>query len=115
MVVAVIIIIIIIMLLYFYYTLIIAIQMLYVPEQQHWVATSYMDAELKLYDSIFTGELTRSLEEQLVRIYSPLAQDESLDITAVSVHQQSGETDCGLFATAFALHAAMRKNFKTIC
>ena len=49
--------------------LIIAIQILYVPERQYWVATSYMDAELKRYDSMFTGELTPSLEEQLVRIY----------------------------------------------
>ena len=48
-----------------------------------------MDAELKLYNSMFTGELTPSLEEQLVRIYSPLAGDESLVITAVSVQQQS--------------------------
>ena len=70
-----------------------------------------MDAELKLY----TGELTPSLEEQLVQIYSPLARDVSLVITAVCVQQQSGGTDCGLFATAFALHAAMTKNFKTIC
>ena len=93
------------MLLYFYYTLIIAIQILYVPEQQHWVATSYMDAELKLYDSMFTRELTPSLEEQLVRIYLPLAWDESLIITAICVQQQIGETDCGLFATAFALHS----------
>ena len=30
------------------------------------------------------------------------------------MQQQSVGTDCGLFATAFALHAAMRKNFKTI-
>ena len=74
-----------------------------------------MDAKLKLYDSMFTGELTPSLEEQLVRIYLPLARDESLVINAVSVQQQNGGTDCGLFATAFALHAVMRKNFKTIC
>ena len=59
-------IIIIIIIIYFYYTLIIAIQFLYVPEWQHWVATSYMDAELKLYGSMFTGELTSSLEAQLV-------------------------------------------------
>ena len=95
--------------------LIIAIQILYVPERQYWVATSYIDAELKLYDSMFTGELTASLEEQLVRIYLPLAHDESLVITAVCVQQQGGGTDCGLFATAFALHTVMRKNFKTIC
>ena len=31
------------------------------------------------------------------------------------MHLQSGRTDCGLIATAFVLHAAMRKNFKTIC
>ena len=60
-------------------------------------------------------ELTPSLEEQLVRIYSPLARDESLVINIVSVQQQSGGTDCGLFPTAFALHTAMRKHFKTIC
>ena len=64
-----------------------------------------MDAELKLYDSMFTGELTPSLEEQLVRIYLPLAWDEPLIITAICVQQQIGETDCGLFATAFALHS----------
>ena len=74
-----------------------------------------MDAELKLYDSMFTGELTQSLEEQLLLIYSPLVRDESLIITAVFVQQQSGRTDCGLFATAFVLHPAMKKNFKTIC
>ena len=74
-----------------------------------------MDAELKLYNSMFTGELTSSLEEQLVRIYSPLIRDESLVITAVSVQQQSGRTDCGFFTTAFALHTAMRNNFKIIC
>ena len=93
------------MLLYFYYTLIIAILILYVHERQHWVATSYMDAELELYDSMFTGELTPFLDEQLFRIYLPLARDASLVITAVSVHQQSGRTDCGLFRTAFALYA----------
>ena len=80
-----------------------------------YIATSYMDAELKLYDSMFTGVLTASLEEQLVQIYSPLARDESLVIFAVCVQQQSGGTDSVLFATAFALHAVMRKNFKTIC
>ena len=74
-----------------------------------------MDAELKLYYSMFTGELTLSLEEQLVRIYSPLPRDEPLVITTVCVQQQSGGTDSGLFVTAFALHAAMRKNFNTIC
>ena len=31
------------------------------------------------------------------------------------MQQQSGRTDCGLFATAFALHTVMRNNFKTIC
>ena len=74
-----------------------------------------MDVDLKMYDSMFSGELTLSLEEQLVRIYLPLAQNEFLVITAVCVQQQSGGTDYGLFATAFALHTAMKKNFKTIC
>ena len=43
-----------------------------------YIVSSYMDAELKLYDSMLTGELTPSLEEQLVRIYSPLAWAQSL-------------------------------------
>ena len=81
------------LLLHFYYTLILVIQIFYVPEWQHWVATSYMDADLKLYNSRFTGERTPSVEEQLVRIYSPLARDESLVITAVFVQQQSGGTE----------------------
>ena len=67
------------MLLHFYYTLIIAIQILFVPERQHWVATIaiYMDADLKLHNSMFNRKITPSLEEQLLRIYTPLAPDES--------------------------------------
>ena len=44
----------------------IAIQILFVPERQHWVATAYHDGEVHIYDSCFPGYLCPSTEEQLV-------------------------------------------------
>ena len=84
-----------------------AVQILYIPERQHWVTTSYHNGEVRLYDSKFSGQLTASLEEQIVRIYKPAVQNDSLMLTAIPVQQQSGGVDCGLYSTAFAYHAAM--------
>ena len=47
-----------------------AVQILFVPERKHWVATAYRDGEVLLYDSLFPGSLTPSTEEQLVRLLS---------------------------------------------
>ncbi len=41
---------------------------LFVPERKHWIATSYRDGEVLLYDGLFSGSLTASAEEQLVQL-----------------------------------------------
>ena len=46
-------------------------------------ATSYKDGELKLYDSMFSGKLTESLEKHIAKIYSPVAQNGCLVVTVV--------------------------------
>ena len=84
-----------------------AVQIFFVPERAHWVATSYLHGEVLLYDSLFNGKLSASLEEQIVRVYRPAVADGGLLVTAVPVQQQTGGTDCGLFSIAFSYHAAI--------
>ena len=64
------------------------------------------NGEVRLYDSLFNGKLTSSLEQQLARLYGNLAEEDQLMVTAVSVQQQQGGSDCGAFAIANAFHAA---------
>ncbi len=45
----------------------VAVQILFVPERKHWIATSYRDGEVLLYNDLFSGSLTASTEEQLVQ------------------------------------------------
>ncbi len=90
--------------------LILAVQIHYVKEWLHWVATSYRDGQVKLYDSLFNGKLSPSLEVQLIQLYRPAIRDGGLLVTAESVQQQSGGTDCGAFGIAFAYYAAQGKD-----
>ena len=91
-----------------------AIQILFVPERHHWIATHYSGGEVLLYDSCFPGTLSPSTEEQLVRLYQPAVRDNLLMVTAVSTQQQEGSTDCGLFSIAAAYHAAVGDNLEGI-
>ena len=84
-----------------------AIQILFVPESYHWVATSYDDGKVKRYDSLFQGKLTPSLEQQIVQLYSCAAQNGMIKVKAVPMQQQTGNTDCGLFSIAAAVHVAL--------
>ena len=68
------------------------------------------NGELRRYDSKFSGQLTPSLEEQMVCIYHPVFQSEMTMITAIPFQQQAANTKCGLFAIAFAHHAAIGEN-----
>ena len=42
------------------------------------------------------------------------ANDSALIVTQYPVQQQSGSTDCGLFSIAFAYHAAIGDNLRTL-
>ena len=59
-----------------------AVQIHYVPERKHWVASSYFDGKVRLYDSLFNGKLTPSIEVQLIQLYRPAIRDGALVVTA---------------------------------
>ena len=62
---------------------------------------------VNLYDSVYTGRLTPSLEKQIAEIYRPVVKDGMLPVTMVSFQQQVGDTDCGVYSIAAAYSAAL--------
>ena len=84
-----------------------AVQILHVVQRDHWVATSYSGCVVNLYDSVYTGRLTPSLEKQIAEIYRPVVKDGMLPVTMVSFQQQVGGTDCGVYSIAAAYSAAL--------
>ena len=66
--------------------------------------------EVTIYDSKYNGELPPSLTHQLAIIYKQFADNDDdetfLNLNVPNVQQQTGVDDCGLFAIAFAVHAA---------
>ena len=47
------------------------------------------------------------MKEQMAIIYKEATQSNVLTVRAMSIQQQTGGVDCGLFAIAFACHAAL--------
>ena len=79
----------------------------------HWVTSTSIGREVRIYDSKFKwGKLSASLQIQLATVYelctevSPDGDHTLLPVKMASVQQQRGYTSCGLFAIAFAFHAA---------
>ena len=79
-----------------------ALQFHFESEQEHWLATSYINGDVQLYDSKFTRKLLRSLELQICQIYQNAVVNGSL---LVAVQQQTGSIECGVMAIANAYHA----------
>ncbi len=84
-----------------------AVQILFVPEKRHWIATAYRNGKVLVYVSLFPGILAPSTEEQLERLYQPAVRDSWLAVTVVPFQQQEGGTKCGLFSIAAAYHFAV--------
>ena len=85
--------------------------------ENHWVASSFMNGFISLYDSLSSGTISAGLEIQLARIYGHLEgsiEDGGLTIHHVSVQKQEGTKDCGVYAIAFAYHAALGENLEEI-
>ena len=57
-----------------------------------------------VYDSCFSGLLSPSIHEMLVRLYRPAVRDSSLVVTVIVQHR--GSADYGLFAIGTAFQAA---------
>jgi len=82
--------------------------------RSHWVTSTMLNDKITLYDSSFdeTDPLSSCLQLQLALIYkSRVEEDDNGEKTLVieipAVQQQSGTSDCGVFAIAFAYHAGM--------
>ena len=57
-------------------------QIHFVKERQHWVASSYQNGQVKLYDSLFNGKIAPSLEVQLAQLYRPNITNSHILVTA---------------------------------
>ena len=68
---------------------VIALQIFFEPERAHWVATAYIDGEVRLFDSSFNGRLSRSIEYQISRsrVYGDTASEGNILVTVVPVPQ----------------------------
>lgn len=73
----------------------IALQFFFEPERKHWVATAYIDGQVRLYDGKFTGSLSTCLTKQICQVYQNAVVDERLLVAVVAVQQQTGATECG--------------------
>ena len=67
----------------------------------HWVASSNIGGNVTLFDSMAGKQLTTSLEYQVAAIYKENIHNDVLTVTCVTVQQQDGSVDCGLFSIAF--------------
>ena len=83
----------------------IALQFFFEPEREHWVATAYIDGQVRLYDSKFTGSLSTCLTKQICQVYQNAGVDERLFVTVVAVQQQTGAKECGVMAITNGYHA----------
>ena len=79
---------------------------MFVKERQHWIATSFSDNEVRLYDSCCNGGLSLSVEVQIVQLYQQAMTDTGLVVTVAPFQQQRKSNNCGLFSIAAAVHVA---------
>lgn len=88
-------------------------------DDNHWVTSSSIGNEVAIYDSKFVGgNLSPSLTRQLALLYRTWSEENErgvvLSVVVPNVQQQFGVNDCGLFAIAFAVHAALGQNVENL-
>ena len=64
------------------------VQILFVAEGDHWVATSYHRDESRLYVSKCSPKLHGCQQEQIVLIYNEAANGNTLTVKAIPVHSR---------------------------
>jgi len=64
-------------------------------------------AKYKVANSGRKEHIPGEIAEQLVRLYRPAVRNGTLMVTANSIQQQEGSTDCGVFSVAAAYHCVM--------
>ena len=78
-------------------------------DYQHWVTTCFMEGQVLLYDSLGQAKttLTPGLKKQVIELYGTTAGEGGvLNVAVPQVQKQSGKTECGCFAIAWAVHLA---------
>ena len=58
--------------------------------------------QVRVYDSLYSGSITKSLETQLKTLYQD--GDKPLTISVPRTLQQQGCNDCGCYAIAYMVH-----------
>ena len=94
-----------------------SIQVLYCANNyQHWVMTCFMEGQVLLYDSLGQAKatLTPGLKKQMIELYGTAAGEGVLNVAVPQLQKQSGKTDCGCFAIAWAVHLAYGDKPETI-
>lgn len=92
----------------------VAVQIHHDCERKHWVTSSCIDGSVQLCDSVSNGLISDSLKYQLAQIYKGAISDNILMVTIISMQQQVGSIDCGVFSIAAAFSAASGKNLSTV-
>ena len=67
----------------------------------HWITSCSTGDCVEVFDSIYDS-LSPDLPVQLAMIYQPMAKDNVLEVKILPSQHQTGSTDCGLFAIAWA-------------
>ena len=64
----------------------------------HWVASVKVEGQIYVFDSLFSGNLSPSLQIQLASLYG--GDFNTITVRVPSIQQQNNSVDCGLFAIA---------------
>ena len=80
-----------------------SVQIHHDPQRQHWITSSTTRQRVEIADSLSSGSLSRSIQDQLGQKYSCLAVDGILPVYLLPVMQQNNSVDCGVYAIANAI------------
>jgi len=78
------------------------VQIIHDPVQKHWLLISTIGAEkseVLVYDSLYSTCCT-NVKQQIASLLK--TEETSINLQVVDVHTQSGGSDCGLYAIAYA-------------
>ena len=72
----------------------------------HWLTSTCARGVVKVYDSLWKTDISPSVHLQLGAIYREKAKHGSLNVDICHVEHQTGSSDCGLYAVAYATNLA---------
>ncbi len=87
----------------------------------HWMVSTTIGGEVTIADSKCSSDFSSCLTHQLAQVYRKYIDNQVddgretyLPVRVLRVQQQSGGSDCGLFAIAFAVHLLQGNNIEEI-